>query len=233
MAAKPKRPRDIARLAKLIADISTGEVENDKIDSDSEKNRRHNARMVRKKQVVDNAIAAAQEERGVFLINTGIGKGKSSAAFGLVARSLGHGQRVAVVQFVKSRSDTGEEGFFRRFPDLVDWHVMGEGFTWETQDKVRDAKAAQAAWEIAKRYLADPTFGLIVLDELTYAFKYGWLSLDEVIAATKARPHHQHLVVTGRGAPQALIDAADTVSEVGLVKHAFKAGIKAMPGMEF
>ena len=194
---------------------------------------RHNARMVRTKQVVDSAIAAAQEERGVFLINTGNGKGKSSAAFGLVARALGHGQHVAVVQFVKSRTDTGEEGFFRRFPDLVEWHVMGEGFTWETQDKERDTKAAHAAWEIAKRYLANPDFDLVVLDEMTYAFKYGWLNLDEVLAAFAARPRHQHLVVTGRAAPEGLIEAADTVSEVGMIKHAFKAGIKAMPGMEF
>lgn len=198
-----------------------------------EKDQRHHARMARKKQVVDAAIAAAEEERGVFLVNTGNGKGKSSAAFGLVARAIGHGQRIAVVQFVKSRTDTGEEGFFRRFPDLVDWHVMGEGFTWETQDKERDTKAAQAAWQVAQRYLADPAFGLVVLDELTYAFKYGWLDLGQALHVFAARPLHQHLVVTGRAAPEAMIEAADTVSEVGMVKHAFKAGIKAMPGMEF
>jgi cob(I)alamin adenosyltransferase len=206
---------------------------NNNTSKDSEKNQRHNARMVRKKQVVDKAIAAAEQERGVFLVNTGNGKGKSSAAFGLVARAIGHGQRVVVVQFVKSRTDTGEEGFFRRFPDLVDWHVMGDGFTWETQDKERDAKTAQAAWEVVKRYLADPAFGLVVLDEITYAFKYGWLDLDDALKAFAARPLHQHLVVTGRAAPQALINAADTVSEVDMVKHAFKSGIKAMPGMEF
>lgn len=199
----------------------------------SDQEQRHHARMERKKQVVDAAIAAAQQERGVFLVNTGTGKGKSSAAFGLVARAIGHGQRVAVIQFVKSRSDTGEEGFFRRFPDLVEWHVMGEGFTWETQDQERDAKAAQAAWQVAQRYLADPAFGLVVLDEMTYAFKYHWLDLNDAIAACLARPLPQHLVITGRAAPPELIDAADTVSEVGMVKHAFKAGIKAMPGMEF
>jgi cob(I)alamin adenosyltransferase len=194
---------------------------------------RHHARMIRKKQVVDAAIASAQQERGVFLVNTGNGKGKSSAAFGLVARAIGHGQRVAVIQFVKSRTDTGEEGVFRHFPDLVKWHVMGEGFTWETQDKDRDTKAAQAAWEVAKRYLIDPDFGLVVLDEMTYAFKYGWLQLDDVLDVFDARPVHQHLVVTGRAAPPAMIDVADTVSEIAMVKHAFKAGIKAMPGMEF
>ena len=201
--------------------------------TDAEKNERHTARMVRKKEVVDAAIAAATEERGVFLVNTGNGKGKSSAAFGLVARALGHGQRAAVVQFVKGRTDTGEEGFFRRFPDLVDWHVMGEGFTWETQNKERDTQTAGAAWQVAKKYLADPAFDLVVLDELTYAFKYGWLSLDEVLATIKERPHHQHVVITGRAAPDALIAAADTVTEVGMVKHAFAAGVKAMPGMEF
>ncbi len=201
--------------------------------TDAEKNERHTARMVRKKEVVDAAIAAATEERGVFLVNTGNGKGKSSAAFGLVARALGHGQRAAVVQFVKGRTDTGEEGFFRRFPDLVDWHVMGEGFTWETQNKLRDTQTAGAAWQVAKKYLADPAFDLVVLDELTYAFQYGWLALDEVLAAVKARPQHQHVVITGRAAPDALIAAADTVTDVGMVKHAFAAGIKAMPGMEF
>ena len=201
--------------------------------TDTEKNERHTARMVRKKEVVDAAIAAATEERGVFLVNTGNGKGKSSAAFGLVARALGHGQRAAVVQFVKGRTDTGEEGFFRRFLDLVDWHVMGEGFTWETQNKQRDTQTAGAAWQVAKKYLADPAFDLVVLDELTYAFKYGWLALDEVLAAVKARPHRQHVVITGRAAPDALIAAADTVTEVGMVKHAFAAGVKAMPGMEF
>ena len=201
--------------------------------TDAEKNERHTARMVRKKEVVDAAIAAATEERGVFLVNTGNGKGKSSAAFGLVARALGHGQRAAVVQFVKGRTDTGEEGFFRRFPDLVDWHVMGEGFTWETQNKQRDTQTAGAAWQVAKKYLADPAFDLVVLDELTYAFKYGWLALDEVLATIKMRPQHQHVVITGRAAPDALIAAADTVTDVGMVKHAFAAGVKAMPGMEF
>lgn len=193
---------------------------------------RHHARMERKKAVIDDKIATAQEERGVFLVHTGNGKGKSSAAFGLVARALGHGQKVAVVQFVKSRSDTGEEALFRRLPGVV-WHVMGEGFTWETQDRERDAAAARAAWETALRYLADADVGLVVLDELTYAFKYGWLELGEVLAAFAERPRHQHLVVTGRAAPPTLVEAADTVTEMGMVKHAFQAGIKAMPGIEF
>jgi cob(I)alamin adenosyltransferase len=194
---------------------------------------RHNTRMQKKKDVVDTKIAAAQEERGILLVNTGNGKGKSSAAFGVVARALGHGHRVAVVQFVKSRSDTGEEGFYRKFPEQVKWHVCGEGFTWETQDRDRDTAAAQAAWKIAQGYLADATINLVVLDEMTYAFKYGWLDLGEVLASIAARPKLQTVIVTGRAAPEALVEAADTVTEMGMVKHAFKAGVKAMPGVEF
>lgn len=192
----------------------------------------HEQRMQRKKAVVDGQIAAAQEERGVLVVNTGNGKGKSSAAFGVVARALGHGLKVAVVQFVKGRSDTGEEAFFRRQPDVA-WHVGGEGFTWETQDKDRDARAAQAAWEIALGHLKNPDIGLVVLDEMTYAFKYGWLDLDAVIAQLLARPAMQHVIITGRAAPDALREVADTVSDIGMEKHAFQSGIKAMPGLEF
>lgn len=193
---------------------------------------RHVARMQRKKEVVDAGIAASAAERGVLLVNTGNGKGKSSAAFGVAARALGHGLQVAVVQFVKSRTDTGEEAVLGRHPGMR-WHVMGEGFTWETQDPGRDAAAARAAWDIAAGYLTDPAIGLVVLDEMTYAFKYQWLALDKVLAAFAARPPLQHLIVTGRAAPEGLIAAADTVTEMALVKHAFKAGVKAMPGMEF
>lgn len=194
---------------------------------------RHTARMQRKKAVVDEHIAAAQVERGVLVVNTGTGKGKSSAAFGVVARALGHGMKVAVIQCIKGRTDTGEEGFFRRFPDLVSWHVMGEGFTWETQDRERDVARAQAAWTLAARYLADPAYGLVVLDEFTYPLKYGWLDLAPVLLALAARPPLQHVIITGRGAPEALLAAADTVSEIHQVKHAFAAGVKAMPGLEW
>lgn len=200
---------------------------------DTGREQRHHDRMQRKKAIIESKIAAAQEERGILLVNTGNGKGKSSAAFGVVARALGHGHKIAVVQFVKGRSDTGEEGFFRKFPEQVHWHVCGEGFTWETQDNDRDTLAAQAAWKIAQHYLADPSINLVVFDEMTYAFKYGWLDLAEILAAIAARPRLQTVIVTGRAAPDALIEAADTVSEIGMVKHAFKAGIKAMPGVEF
>lgn len=192
----------------------------------------HEQRMQKKKAVIDGKIAVAQEERGVLVINTGNGKGKSSAAFGVVARALGHGLKVGVVQFVKGRSDTGEEAFFRQQPNVA-WHVGGEGFTWETQDKERDARAAQHAWSVACEHLANPEIGLVVLDEMTYAFKYGWLELDEVIAKLLARPHMQHVIITGRGAPQELREVADTVSDIGMEKHAFQGGIKAMPGLEF
>jgi cob(I)alamin adenosyltransferase len=198
----------------------------------SEKDARHVARMQRKKEVVDQKVGAADTVRGVFLIHTGNGKGKSSAAFGLVARALGHGMKVVVIQFVKSRSDTGEEAFFRVQPN-VSWHVMGEGFTWETQDAAKDAAAARAAWDKAREALADPAVGLVVLDEFTYALKYRWLDVEPVLAAMAARPAMQHLVVTGRGAPSELVAAADTVTDMTLVKHAFQAGVQAMPGIEW
>jgi cob(I)alamin adenosyltransferase len=197
-----------------------------------EKDQRHAERMARKKAVIDDKIARAKQPRGVLVVHTGNGKGKSSAAFGVLARALGHGQRAAVIQFVKARSDTGEEAFFRDHPRVA-WHVMGEGFTWETQDKSRDAAAAQAAWAQTVIYLNDPAIELLILDEITYAFKYGWLDLDAVIGALRARPLMQHVILTGRAAPAALIEAADTVSEIAMLKHAFQAGVPAMPGLEF
>lgn len=203
--------------------------------NDPDKAARHNQRMARKKVVVDEAIAAAQQERGVLVVNTGTGKGKSSAAFGVVARALGHGMKVAVIQFVKGRSDTGEEAFFKQAadPECLHWHVTGEGFTWEIQNLERDVATAQAAWALATRYLNDPEIGLVVLDEMTYAFKYQWLELAQVLEALAARPPLQHVIITGRGAPEALVAAADTVTDMTMVKHAFKAGVKAMPGLEW
>ena len=199
---------------------------------DAGRDARHHDRMLRKKAVIDEKIAGAQEERGVLVVNTGNGKGKSSAAFGVVARALGHALKVGVVQFVKGRSDTGEEVFFRP-QSGISWYVGGEGYTWETQDKERDARTARAAWTVACGHLANPEIGLVVLDEMTYAFKYGWLELDEVIAKLLARPPMQHVIITGRAAPQALRDVADTVSDIGMEKHAFQSGIQAMPGLEF
>lgn len=200
--------------------------------ADEGRDARHNERMARKKAVVDEKIAAAQVERGVLLVNTGNGKGKSSAGFGLVARALGHGMQVGVVQFIKGRSDTGEEAFYRRQPGVA-WHVSGEGFTWETQDRARDVATAEAAWEVARGLLRDPAIGLVVLDELNIALKYRYLDVDKVIADLRARPPMQHVVVTGRAAPAELVDAADTVTDMTVVKHAFAAGVKAMPGLEW
>jgi len=199
---------------------------------ESARNQRHNERMKRKKEVVDAGIARANEARGVLLVNTGNGKGKSSAAFGVLARALGHGMRAGVVQFVKGRSDTGEEAFFRKQPG-VEWHVMGEGFTWETQDRARDIAKAQEGWAQARALLANPDVALVVLDELNIALKYGYLDVATVLADLQARPAMQHVIVTGRGAPDELIEAADTVTDMGLVKHAYKAGVQAMPGLEF
>ena len=216
----------------MTHDIDRDTRHTDRDTRHTDRDTRHNARMARKKDVVDDKIAAAQAERGVLLVNTGNGKGKSSAGFGLVARALGHGMKVGVVQFIKGRSDTGEEAFFRTQPGVT-WHVMGEGFTWETQDRARDVATAGAAWDVARGLLSDPGIGLVVLDELNIALKYQYLDAERVVADLRARPRMQHVVVTGRGAPPALVEAADTVTDMTPVKHAFAAGVKAMPGMEW
>lgn len=192
---------------------------------------RHAERMARKKAVIDERIDAAREDRGVLLVLTGTGKGKSSSGFGMLARALGHDLHCGVVQFIKGQFTTGEEAFFRRQP-AVRYHVMGEGFTWETQDRARDAEAAVHAWEHARELLADPAVDFVLLDELHIALKHGHLELDTVLADLAARPAHQHVITTGRGAPDALVEAADTVTEVKLVKHAFQNGVKAQRGVE-
>lgn len=192
---------------------------------------RHQARMQRKKAVVDAAIDRADRDQGLLLVLTGNGKGKSSSAFGMVARALGHGMKVGVAQFIKGRSDTGEEGFFRRQPGIV-WHVLGEGFTWETQDLARDTETARRAWAVVREMLHDPSLGLVVLDELTYPLKYGWLDIETVLEDLASRPPMQHVVITGRAAPEALCVAADTVSELRDVKHAFRTGVRAQKGVD-
>ena len=199
--------------------------------SNSSNDNAHQQRMQRKKEVVDAGIARATEERGVLVVNTGNGKGKSSAAFGMVARALGHGMRVGVVQFIKGACATGEELFFRRFPE-VEYHVMGEGFTWETQDRQRDVHKAQEGWKQAQRFLADENFDLVVLDELNIVLKEHYLPMAEVLETLQDRPNRQHVVITGRGAPKDLIDLADTVTDMHAVKHAYQAGIKAQQGVE-
>nr|WP_311527878.1 cob(I)yrinic acid a,c-diamide adenosyltransferase [uncultured Ralstonia sp.] len=201
-------------------------------DKDDGLNERHRSRMQRKKAVVDAKIAAATDVRGVLLVNTGNGKGKSSSGFGMVIRAMGHDMQVGVVQFIKGAIPTGEERFLRRFPEQCEFYVVGEGYTWETQDRARDMEKAQTAWACARELLNDASVGLVLLDELNIALKYHYLDVQTVLADLRARPPAQHVVITGRGAPPELIDAADTVTDMTLVKHAFSQGIQAQPGVE-
>ena len=196
-------------------------------------NERHRARMERKKQVVDDKIKQAQRSTGVIVVNTGNGKGKSSSGFGMAIRAMGHGMKVGIVQFIKGAMSTGEEQFLRRFPDEVQFHAMGEGYTWETQNRERDIEKAEAAWELGKQFLSDPTIGLVVFDELNIALKYRYLDVQTVINDLLSRPEMQHVVITGRGAPPELIEIADTVTEMQVIKHAFKDGIAAQAGVEW
>jgi cob(I)alamin adenosyltransferase len=192
---------------------------------------KHRLRTQRHKEIVDAKIASSTEHRGIVLVHTGNGKGKSSSAFGMIARALGHNMRVGVVQFIKGSASTGEETFFRRFPE-VEYHVMGEGFTWETQDKQRDIAKAQAAWDVACGMLRNPDIALVVLDEINIALKLHYLEVEQVLEALRSRPAMQHVVLTGRAAPDALIAFADTATEMRPIKHAFDAGIQAQKGIE-
>ena len=198
---------------------------------DNEKNQRHAERMQRKKAVMDERIAQASDERGLLIVNTGNGKGKSSAAFGVALRALGHNMRVGIVQFIKGRDTTGEEAFFKRLPD-VPFHVTGDGFTWDTQNREQDEATAAKGWEIALELLRDPAVDLVVLDELNIVLKYHYLPLETVLQGIQNRPPMQHVIITGRGAPEGLIEIADTVTEMQDTKHAFKAGVRAQKGIE-
>ncbi|WP_029621050.1 cob(I)yrinic acid a,c-diamide adenosyltransferase [Pseudorhizobium marinum] len=194
---------------------------------------RHRAKMANRKAVQDAEVAEKTVEKGLLMVHTGSGKGKSTAAFGLALRMLGHNRRVGIVQFIKGGWSTGEQPALAVFGDRVVWHTMGEGFTWETQDLKRDIAAAERAWEKALELMADETIGLVVLDELNIALRYEYLDLDKVVGELQARRPDLHVVVTGRNAKPALIDAADLVTEMTLVKHHFKAGVKAQSGIEF
>jgi cob(I)alamin adenosyltransferase len=200
--------------------------------TDQDKNKRHEERMARKKAIVDENIKKATKEKGVIVITTGNGKGKSSSGFGMVARALGHGMKVGIVQFIKGAFSTGEEAFFRRFPQEVDYYVMGDGFTWETQNREQDVKTATLAWDKARSMLKDESFDLILLDELNIVLKYQYLSIEDVIVDLQSRPEMQHVIITGRAAKDELIEIADTVTEMNDVKHAFRSGIKAQKGIE-
>lgn len=194
---------------------------------------RHRAKMEKRKAVQDAEVAGKTVEKGLLIVNTGPGKGKTTAAFGLALRMLGYGHKVGVVQFIKGAWHSGERDAFAAFGDRVSWHTMGEGFTWETQDLKRDIAAAEAAWAKAQELMADPTIGLVVLDELNIALRYDYLDLDKVVAALEARREGLHVVVTGRNAKPALTEAADLVTEMGSTKHHFAAGVKAQKGIEF
>ncbi len=201
--------------------------------SEAELDARHTEKMRRKKEARNKILATKTTEKGLIIVHTGKGKGKSTAAFGLVFRSLGHGHKVGIVQFVKGAWETGERDVLNRFDDLVTFKTMGEGFTWETQDRQRDIAAAKAAWEEAKKMIADPSYNLILLDELNIVLRYDYLPLGEVIETLQAKPEMTHVVVTGRNAKDALIEIADLVTEMTQIKHPFRDGVKAQTGIEF
>jgi cob(I)alamin adenosyltransferase len=194
----------------------------------------HRLRMERRKQVQDQRVGERNLEKGLVLVNTGLGKGKTTAALGLVMRTLGHGHRVAVVQYIKGAWQPGEALALQRFHDQVNWHALGEGFTWETQDRQRDQELVQQAWQQSLLYLRDPAVRLVLLDEVNVALKLGYISLESVLEGINQRPPHTHVVLTGRGAPEGLIARADLVTEMTLVKHPFREqGVKAQQGIEF
>lgn len=200
-------------------------------DKNMRRNVKHKTRMKKKKEVIDAKIAEANKSKGLLLVLTGNGKGKSSSAFGMVGRSLGHCMKVGVCQFLKSRTDTGEEAYFGKDPN-VDWHVLGDGFTWDTQNREQDIATSEKGWAIAQDMLKNPDYDLVVLDELTYLLNYNYLECEQVFSDIQSRPEMQHIVITGRAASEALVELADTVSEIADVKHAYRDGIQAQNGID-
>ena len=201
--------------------------------SEAERDRHHAERMGKRKAARDRMLATKTEEKGLLMVHTGKGKGKSTAAFGLAVRAMGNDMRVGVVQFVKGKWQTGERAILEHFPERVTIRTMGEGFTWDTQDRQRDIAAAKAAWQATQEMMADKSYDLIVLDELNIVLRYDYLPLAEIVAALKARREGLHIIVTGRNAKEELIEAADMVTEMSEIKHHFKAGVKAQTGIEF
>ncbi|MCW5700078.1 MAG: cob(I)yrinic acid a,c-diamide adenosyltransferase [Rhodospirillales bacterium] len=201
--------------------------------SEADLDRRHTEKMAKKKAARDKILATKTEERGLLIVHTGKGKGKSTAAVGLTLRCIGHGMKVGLIQFVKGAWQTGERDILARFPDLCVMKAMGEGFTWETQDRQRDIAAARQAWDTAKEMIADPSYRMVVLDELNIVLRYDYLPMAEVLEVFRERPRDLHVVVTGRNAKEELIEAADLVTEMTMVKHPFRSGVKAQPGIEF
>jgi cob(I)alamin adenosyltransferase len=201
--------------------------------SEEELVRRHAEKMAKKKAARDKIVAGKTEERGLLIVHTGKGKGKTTAAMGMAIRCVGHGMKVGIVQFVKGVWETGERRVLAQFPDLCVMRAMGEGFTWDTQDLKRDKAAARRAFDAAKEMIADSSFRMVILDELNIVLRYGYLPMDEVLDALKNRPRDLHVVVTGRNAKEELIEAADLVTEMTLLKHPFRSGVKAQAGVEF
>jgi cob(I)alamin adenosyltransferase len=201
--------------------------------SEAEIDARHAEKMAKKKAAREKILATKTVEKGLLIVHTGKGKGKSTAAFGMVMRAIGHGFKVGIVQFVKGKWETGERHVLEAFPDQVTVRTMGQGFTWETQDRQRDIAAARSAWEAAKELLADPAYKVVLLDELNIVLRYDYLDLEEVLEGLAARDPNTHVIVTGRNAKEPLLEAADLVTEMSLVKHPFRSGVKAQAGIEF
>ncbi|HEX7874387.1 MAG TPA: cob(I)yrinic acid a,c-diamide adenosyltransferase [Sphingobium sp.] len=193
----------------------------------------HAEKMKKKQAAQDKIMATKTAEKGLLIVHTGKGKGKTTAALGMVVRMIGHGKKVGIVQFVKGAMNTGEKPVFDAFPDQVEFKPMGEGFTWNTQDRTRDIASAREAWEEVKRMIADPSYDMVLADELNIVLRYDYLPVDEVVEVLTAKPEMKHVVVTGRNAPEALMEAADLVTEMTLVKHPFRGGVKAQAGIEF
>ena len=201
--------------------------------SEAELDARHAEKMKKKKAARDKILATKTEERGLLVVHTGKGKGNSTAAMGMVMRAVGHGMRTAIIQFVKGVWETGERDVLSKFPDLVTIKAMGEGFSWETQDRQRDLAAARQAWDAAKEIMNDPSYKMVLLDELNIVLRYGNLPLEEVVETLKNKPRDLHVIVTGRNAKDELIEIADLVTDMTMVKHPFRAGVKAQAGIEF
>ncbi len=201
--------------------------------TEAEIDARHAEKMAKKKAVRDRIVAGKTIEKGLLIVHTGKGKGKSTAAFGMVMRAIGHGMKVGIVQFVKGKWETGERAVLERFADQVAIRTMGEGFTWETQDRQRDIATARAAWEQAKELIQDPAYRMVMLDELNIVLRYDYLPLDEVLEVLRGKPGDKHVIVTGRNAKDELIEIADLVTEMEMVKHPFRDGVKAQAGIEF
>jgi len=201
--------------------------------SEEERNAYHAEKMRKKKEARDKILATKTEEKGLLIVHTGKGKGKSTAAFGMVFRALGHGFKIGIVQFVKGKWGTGERDILEKFPDQVTIKAMGEGFTWDTQDRARDIAAAKGAWEMAKEMIADERYKMVLLDELNICLRYDYLDINEVVEVLKNKPRDTHVIVTGRNAKDELIEIADLVTEMTMIKHPFRDGVKAQAGIEF